>query len=88
VFGYQPEQMVGPAPIRVVDDDDASAQTFARRMTLSESAQIHHGHWPAAIIEHAGDAVRRLRHFLQGQQGHNLDYAAGLQRVTVFAQLE
>src|SRR6266568_1694247 len=88
VFGDQTQQLICPAGVRVLHDNNASAQALAGWMAQGESGQIHCWHRAASIIKEAGYTYGSLRELLERDQRQHLHYAVRSQRVAVFTQLE
>ena len=88
VLGDQAQQPVPARRIGVPDHNDPGAQPLDCGLAEREFGQIHRRHRLSAVIEHSGHPFGSVGQPLQGQQRHNLDDAAGFERVTVFAELK
>src|ERR1039457_5060108 len=86
MFCNEAEQMLGPAAIRIIDDDDSGAEPFIGWAAQGESAQIDGGHWAPAVFEDPRYPFGRLRPSFLFQQRYDLDHATGIQRIAVVAQ--
>src|SRR5580765_673746 len=58
-------QMYAAARVGTIDDDDACAQAFSRRVAERKLAQVDGRHGPSAIIEKTGKARWRLGNLLK-----------------------
>ena len=76
------------ASVGDLDDEDAGADPLRRRAPERQFAEIDDRQGDAVIVEHPGDARRRLRQTLDLHQREDFHEFARIERVTVLAELE
>jgi hypothetical protein len=88
VLGNETQGVIAPVCVRVLHDDDASAQAFVGRAAETQLVEINRRNWPTAEIENAGYAGRSLGQTFESQKGKDLDNPVCFYGVPIAAELE
>jgi hypothetical protein len=74
--------------VRMVDDNDSRAEALSGWNSQRQLAKIYRGNRFAAVIENSDESRWCLGQSLQSQERNYFNHAAGIEGITVFAELE
>jgi hypothetical protein len=88
VLRNEPQQLVATRCVRVLNDDNASRESFARGHAKGQFAKVDYWNRPAAQVKDARHAFRGLREFFYLNEGQHFHYPVGFQGITIVSKFE
>jgi hypothetical protein len=88
MLGNQTEGVIAPVCVRVLHDNDPSAQAFVGWVAETQLVEVNRRNRPTTQIKNAGYAARSLGQTFEGQERQDLENAVCFYGVPIAPELE